>query len=178
MKPIKHLIVYILFMSMAFASSVAHSAGMAGMAISEHESYLLLDNLLNLTDAVGNRKMQLEQYKEWGKLYHKLIDQKRMTKTQLKLFFLMVFIADERTKIEPQEEIAKDIMPIFTTQPDTILNLLKELPFLIGSTCNSLNSYFDLSRKNDEKQQFIRKYEGEIAAALGKDASICLAKVK
>jgi hypothetical protein len=160
---------------MAFVSSVAHSAE---MAISEHESYLLLDNLLSFTDTTGNHKMQLEQYKEWGKLYRKLVNQKRMTKTDLKLFLLMGFIADERTKIEPQEEIAKDIMPVFTAQPTIILNLLKELPFLIGSTCNSLNSYFELTSKGDEKQQFIRKYEGEITATLGKDAPQCLAKIK
>ena len=57
----------------------------------EHESYILLDSLLNLTDTVGDRKMQLEHYKEWGKLYHKLINQKQMTKNQLKILLLMVF---------------------------------------------------------------------------------------
>lgn len=176
MKSINLLIVYILFISMALVSSKAQSAE---MVITEHESYLLLDNLLGLSETSGNHKMQLEQYKEWGKLYRKLVDQKRMmTKTELKLFLLMGFIADERTKIEPQEEIAKDIMPIFTAQPATILNILEELPFVIGSTCNSLNSYFELTGKGEEKQQFIKKYGKEITATLGKDASLCLAKIK
>lgn len=174
MKSIEQLIIYIL-LSMAFVSSTAYGAE---MTITEHESYFLLDNLLSLSDISGNHKMQLEQYKEWSKLYRKFVNQKRMTKNDLKLFLLMGFIADERTKIEPQEEIAKDIMPIFTAQPATILNLLKELPFLIGSTCSSLSSYFELTSKGDEKQLFIKKYEGEITATLGKDAPQCLAKLK
>jgi len=101
-----------------------------------------------------------------------------MTKTELKLFLLMCFIADERNKIEPQEQMAKDIKPIFTAQPATILNILKGLPYMIGSTCNSLNSYFELTGKGDEKQQFIRKYGKEITATLSKDAPLCLTKLK
>lgn len=174
MKSIKLLIVYI-FVSMAIVSSTAQGVE---VAITEHESYLLLDNLLSLSETRGNHKMQLEQYKEWSKLYRKLVDQKRMTKTELKLFLLMGFIADERAKIEPQEQIAKDIMPVFTAQPTAVLDILKELPFLIGSTCSSLNSYFELSGKVDEKQQFSKRYEGEITATLGKDAPQCLAKLK
>lgn len=139
MKTIKHLVVCFLFASTALVSSSAYSAE---VMISAHESYLLLDNLLSLTGTTGNHKAQLEQYKEWSKLYNKVSGNKNMTRNQLKLFLLMGFIADERVKIEPQEEIAKDIMPVFTTQSAAVLNILKELPFLIGSTCNSLNSYF------------------------------------
>lgn len=161
---------------MVFMSSEANSSE---MELSKQESYFLLDNLLSLTDTTGNRKVQLEHYKEWGKLYHKMKDQQQMTKNQLKILLFMNFIADERTKIEPQEEIAKDIMPIFTKQPDKILKILSELPFLISSTCSAVNNYFDLMGKDNGKKQFLKKYEEEIVKSLGKDnASICLSKIK
>jgi len=57
-KSIKLLIIYILFVSMAFVSVKAHSAE---MVITENESYLLLDNLLNLSETSGDHNGQLEQ---------------------------------------------------------------------------------------------------------------------
>lgn len=147
--------------------------------LSEHDAYLLIDRLLTLSEESSNHKVQFERYKKWEELYIKFSNNEEMTKNKMKIYLFMTFIAHEKTMIHPQEEIAEGIVPIFTRQPEVMLSILKELPFLIPATCTSLNDHFDLFGTKEQKQQFIEKYEGDILKSLGKEQTkTCLGKLK
>ncbi len=176
MKLLKRTILYTIIIYTFLTSRIAIGNE---MKLSEHDAYVLLDNLLTLSEENYNQKVQLERYKEWEKLYVKFSSNGEMTKNKMKIYLFMAFIANEKAKIHPQEEIAEGIVPIFTRQPEVMLSILKELPFLIPSTCTSLNDHFDLFGKKEQKQQFIKKYEGNILKSLGKEqTTICLSKLK
>jgi hypothetical protein len=151
--------------------------------LNEQDAYLLIDKLLSLSEKSSDQKVELERslerYKKWGELYTIFSNNEEMTKNKMKIYLFMTFIAHERTMIDPQEEIAEGIVPIFTRRPEIMLSVLKELPFLVPSTCTSLNDHFDLYDKKEAKQQFIKKYEGDILKSLSKEqAKTCLDKLK
>jgi hypothetical protein len=149
------------------------------MKLSEHDAYLLIDRLLTLSEESSNHKVQFERYKKWEELYIKFSNNEDMTKNKMKIYLFMTFIAHEKTMIHPQEEIAEGIVPIFTRQPEMMLSVLKELPFLMPSTCTSLNDHFDLFDRKEQKQQFLKKYEGVILKSLGKEhTKSCLDRMK
>lgn len=147
--------------------------------LDQSDAYFLLDNLLSLSEKSGNQKTQLAKYKTWAKLHKKFRSDDALTKNEMKIYLFMVFIADEKTKIDPQEEMAKEIEQIFVRQSSMILSILKELPFLIPSNCNSLNNHFDLFSNKEEKQKFITKNRNAIIESLGKEyAKICFDKLR
>lgn len=151
--------------------------------ISEHDAYLLIDRLLTLSEKSSDQKVELERsferYKKWEELYTKFSSNEEMTKNEIKIYLFMTFIAYEKTMIHPQEEIAEGIVPIFTRQPEIMFSVLNELPFLIPATCTSFNDHFDLYNKKEAKQQFIKRYEGDILKSLSKEqARICLNKLR
>ena len=178
MKFFKKTVFYTIIIYISFTSTIAIGDE---TKLSEHEAYVLLDNLLTLSEESPNQKVQLAQYKEWEKLFAKFSSSsnEKMTKNKMKIYLFMTFIANEKTKIHPQEEIAKGIVPVFTRQSEMILSMLNELPFLIPSTCSSINDHFDLFGAKEQKQQFIKKYEGVILKSLGKEhTKVCLDRMK
>ncbi|MBI5179900.1 MAG: hypothetical protein HZA05_00695 [Nitrospirae bacterium] len=175
--------IIILYTIIIYALLTSRSAIGNEVKLSEHEAYVLLDKLLTLSEKSSNQKVELdrslERYKEWVKVYPKFSGNEEITKNKMKIYLFMVFIAHEKVMIDDQEEIAEEIMSIFTRQPEMMLSVLKELPFLMPSTCTSLNDHFDLFDRKEQKQQFIKKYEGNILKSLGKEqAGICLNKLR
>jgi hypothetical protein len=147
--------------------------------LSDREAYLLLDNLLELSEATTDHDVQLARYREWEKLHIKLSPERNMTKNQMKVYLFMVFIAHEDVKIHSQEEMAEEILPLFSRQSTLMLTVLKELSFLIRRTCGSINDSFDLYGTPDDRQEFIKKYETDITRVLGKErAAICMSELK
>lgn len=180
MKILKNPILYTIIIYILLISRIAVGNE---IRLSEHDAYLLIDRLLTLSEKSSNQKVELERslerYKKWEELYTKFSNNEEMAKNKMKIYLFMTFIAHEKTMIDPQEEIAEGIVPIFTRQPEVMLSILKELPFLIPSTCTSLNDHFDLFGVKEQKQLFIKKYEGDILKSLGKEQTkICLSKLK
>lgn len=176
MKLFKKSILYTIIIYVLLISRIAIGGE---VKLSEHEAYILLDNLLTLSEENYNQKAQLARYKEWEKLYVTFSSKEDMTKDKMKIYLFMNFIAHEKVKIHPQEEIAESIVPLFIKYTQMVLGVLNELPFLIPSTCSSINDHFDLFGAKEQKQQFIKKYEGVILKSLGKEhTKVCLDRMK
>lgn len=169
-----YLCVFILF-----ACSVADVAISSDAKLNHNEAYVLLDNLLNLDEINTEQRTQLDRYKEWEKLHLKFSSNNKLDKSQMKIYLFMTFISSEQTKTHSQEDIAKNIKPLFDRQSKQMLEILSELPFLSSSTCQTLSDHFALFGTKAGKQQFIKRYKKEISQSLSTEqAKVCLRKLK
>jgi len=163
----------------AFGGLSVVSADSADVRLTEKEAYILLDNLLGLS-AVGNDKSaDLQRYKRWADLHDKLMEQNQLNLAQMKVYLLIVFIAEEKTKVHSMEEIAEEIIPLFKRQPTVMLQAMKELPFLLPRACSQFSAHFELFGSGRDKQQFLTSYEKMITDKLGKEhATVCLTQIR
>lgn len=176
MKFLKKMFLCVLVLARVLA---AQNAECDGAKLGQHEAYLLVDNLLSLSDKSSDHKAQLAQYKAWENLYKKFSSDGELNENEMKIYLFMVFIADEKTKVESQEEMAKGIEQKFVKQSSMMLAILKELPFLISSSCSALNNHFDLFSNKEKKQSFLTKYKNVITQSLGKEhATTCFDKLR
>jgi hypothetical protein len=75
--------------------------------------------------------------------------------------------------------MAKEIVPRFKKQPEVMLAVLKEIPFLLPATCNRIGTHFELFGSRRDKQQFLTSYEKMITDKLGKEhATVCLTQIR
>lgn len=149
------------------------------IALTDKEAYILLDNLLDLSPVGSDKSAALQRYKRWASLHAKLMQQDRLSISQMKVYLLMVYIAEEKTKVDSMEEMAKEIITVFKRQPTVMLQVLKELPFLLSSACEQLAAHFELFGSAQDKQTFLSTYEKTITEKLEKDqATACLTQVR
>lgn len=154
-------------------------ANAADVWLTENEAYVLLDHLLDLPVANNDKSAQLQRYKKWANLRAKLARENKLSNSQMKIYLFMVFIAEQRAKIDSLEEMAKEIVPMFKKQPTVLLGVLKESPFLLPAACNNINVHFELYGAERDKQKFLENYQGMITQTLGVEFSAaCLAKIR
>ncbi len=146
--------------------------------LTQADAALLLETLL---EPAGQRDQaaQLARYREWGRLHDRYRADGQWTEEQARVYLFIVFVAHEKAMAEPQEEIAKEIVPLFVKHADDILSALKALPFLIPSTCAALGDHFDLFGTAEEKRRFLRRHSTPLSTALGSPyADQCLRKIR
>lgn len=145
-------------------------------SLSSDEAYFLIDNLVGLSEFKSDHKLQLANYRRWEELQNKFLKKEdNLTMEDMKIILLMIFIAEERAKVHPSEELARHIGPLFVKKSDMILDILKDLPFLIQATCNSLNDHFSLHQDKKAKEIFLKENKKKIVESLGKlRATKCL----
>ena len=161
-----------------FAASPAVRASETNARLTEHEAYVLLDHLLVLSEK-NDRATQLHRYKQWAGLHAELMKTDQLTKEQMKVYLFMVFIAEEKTKVDSLEEMAKEIVSKFSRQPTMMLEMLKENPFLLPAVCGRINEHFELFSTAQVKQKFMVNYKQKITDALGNArAPACLDKLQ
>jgi len=143
------------------------------------EAYILLDYFLRLDPEPTEIKEKLAQYNQWASVYAKYSQKKLLTKNEMKVYLLIVFMAEEKGVVHTQEEIYKEIVSKFESQPEVYLAALEELPFFIPVTCKVLKEHFFFVNEPDKKHQFAKKYEKIILQNLGeKSGSECLKHIK
>ena len=98
MKLFKKSILYTIIIYVLLISRIAIGGE---VKLSEHEAYILLDNLLTLSEENYNQKAQLARYKEWEKLYVTFSSKEDMTKDKMKIYLSTYRL--HRSK--PQKEI-------------------------------------------------------------------------
>lgn len=163
----------------AMAGPSVASAESSNAQLTEKEAYILVDNLLDLSKTGNDKSAELQRYKRWANLHARLTQRDELSMAQMKVYLLMVFIADEKTKVHSQEEIAKEIIPMFKRQPTVMLQVLKELPFLLRPVCEQFAAHFELISTVQDKQTFLAGYEKTITDMLGKSqATACLTQIR
>lgn len=164
---------------LTFGGASVASADNANVPLSENEAYVLLDHLLGLSAVSSNKAVELQRYKQWANLHARLMRESKFNKDQMKIYLFALFIAEQRVKVDSLEEMAKEIVPIFTKQPEVMLAVLKEVPFLLPSTCNRIGTHFELFSSERDKQKFLTSYEKMINDKLGKEHAVaCLAQIR
>jgi len=148
----------------------------------------IIDTLLDLEqpkfhhrDAQGRDGYDaLGAYKSWGALYEKYAQLRHEAGVfqagYLRVYLLLGRIALEKTDAATMEAFDTDLMTIYQLHREPVLQALKELPFLIPSTCRYLNRYFGFEGRNREaKPKFLLANEAVIRRALAPaDAELCL----
>jgi len=143
------------------------------MRLSPTETYILLDRLLSLSSSSNNIKNNLAKYNEWADIYIKFRSKKLLSRNEMKVYLLIVFISENRMLTQTQEDISFEILSKFEKQPTLFLNVLKELPFLISTSCNAIKEHFIIAGKDEhKKKQFINKYKTVILKHLGDTYSL------
>lgn len=141
--------------------------------LSPNETYILIDRLLSLSGDSNNIKDNLAKYNKWANLYIKIRSKNLLSKNEMKVYLLIVFISENRMLTQTQEDISFEILSKFEKQPTLFLDVLKELPFFISTSCNALKEHFIITGKNEnQKKQFINKYRMVIMQHLGDTYSI------
>ena len=158
----------------------------------EGDFYILLSNLLGVNkkqytyiDTQGNRQPNLlKRFKKLEKVYIKNIEpdlaDDKFSFDRLKMVMFFSFYSYEKKSAAFQEYLAVDLMRIYADNKITFMEILKELPFLIQSNCDRLNSFFGFEGKNDNKKTFfIEKNEKIFDKYLTHDqARLCMENFK
>jgi len=131
--------------------------------------------LLSISAEPNNIKDQLKRYKEWERILNKYIGIKKASIGEMKVYLFMLFIAEEKAIIHTKEEIYSDIYSKFVNQPEEIIDILEELPFLREHTCTAIHEHFIISDRVQEKAKFVKKYHPLFNRILGPELSMrCL----
>ena len=171
------LVITIVLAAIVAVQNAALARKDSSLKISPDEAYILLDQLLELSEKKRDVKDQLAEYKKWESLYIKYSRAENPTELDIKIFFMMVFIANERYKAHTLEESAKDILLIYRKNPKRFLKVLKENPFLIPSACDRLRDSYDLYGRPGKKD-FIKNNTALLLESLGeKLGRQCIAKL-
>jgi hypothetical protein len=157
----------LLFLVISVSPAKSGDAEDLSKNLSQEDAYFLIDNLVGLSELKDNRKQQLANYRKWKELQDKFAKKDGLSKEQMKIFLLMIFIAEEKAKVHPAEELARQSGPLFLKQSDMILDILKDTPFLIQSACNSLSDHFSLYKDKNAKEHFLKEYKKKIVESLG-----------
>ncbi len=74
------------------------------------------------------------------------------------------------------QSYAADVLPLYREQPDTILSVLSDAPWLATSTCHHLSAYFGSEdRPEDDRAPFVEAEASRITKALPEPvAAACL----
>lgn len=80
---------------------------------------------------------------EWAALYEKYAqrnrDGARFSQDSLRVYLFLGWIAQVKLDAATMEAFAGDLVPLYERNEESILHVLKELPFLIPSTCRYLS---------------------------------------
>jgi len=156
----------------------------------ESDFDILLSNLLSVNqhrhtyiDEQGNERPNLlGRFKELERVYIKNIEpdlnNNKFSPKRLKTVMFFSFYADEKESAAFQEYLATDLIPIYTHNQITFIEILKELPFLIPSNCDRLNAFFGFEGKNNNKKQsFIENNQKFFTKYLtNEQAKLCVSK--
>lgn len=155
-----------------------------GLAVGEEmqfgpkEAYILIDYFLRLDPEPTEIKEKLAQYNQWSSVYGKYSQKKLLTKNEMKVYLLIVSIAEEKGVVHTQEEIYKEIVSKFENQPEVFLAVLDELTFFIPVTCKVLKEHFFFVNEPDKRYQFAKKHEKIILQYLGENfGSECMTHI-
>lgn len=122
----------------------------------------------------------LKAYQAWQALYVKYaqldVDPAGFREDDLRIYLLIGMVARLKLDAAISEAFTSDLMGIYENHPELTLGILKQLPFLIPSTCRYLNAYFGFEDRNsDRKPQFLKENAERIERALAPaDAQRCL----
>ena len=122
----------------------------------------------------------LAAYKSWNALYEKYAqlrqENEAFREDYLRVYLLLGRIALETTDAATMESFDTDLMSIYERHGEQVLQALKDLPFLIPSTCRYLSRYFGFEGRNRrEKPGFLSSNEASIRRILAPDdATRCL----
>lgn len=150
---------------MLASSAILATEEPSSTGISNEEAYVLLDQLLSLDSQPGDHLHQLERFKRWESLFVRYYRKSNLDLEEMKIYLFMAFVAEKSVAVHTIEEISRNILPKFRTQPDVYLDVLKALPFLTESSCRAISRSF--GRKAEQKAEFVEQYGATIAEALG-----------
>jgi hypothetical protein len=147
---------------------------------------LLVSTLLNISQPVFIKDGVydgLTAYKAWGDLYERTLNQARTGSVKddssLRRFLFLGFIAGARTQAATSEAFTSDLMSLYRQRPEQILIVLRDLPFLVPTTCHYLGAYFGFEDREPEgKPGFLKENRERIQSLLHKsEAAMCLAAI-
>ncbi|HRD64802.1 MAG TPA: hypothetical protein PKY50_01475 [Candidatus Competibacter sp.] len=85
-------------------------------------------------------------------------------------------MAREKLDAATTEAFAGDLVPLYEKHEEPVLAVLRDLPFLVPSTCRYLSRYFGFEDRNREKKPaFLATHADRIERALApEDGKHCL----
>jgi hypothetical protein len=159
----------------------------APAGIAPNDAALILDTLLDMenptyrsTNERGESTYNaLQAYQDWAALYWKYAQQDQNTPFRedfLRIYLFLGQVAQEKLDAATTEAFTSDLMPLYEKHGDSVLRVLRDLPFLVPSTCRYLSRYFGFEDKNHEKRPaFLAAHADEIKHALApEDAKRCM----
>ncbi|HCK82356.1 MAG TPA: hypothetical protein PK880_06980 [Candidatus Competibacter sp.] len=170
------------FLCLSLLSSVA----LAG--VTQNDAALILDTLLDLENPAHRSTNEqgkpvydaLRAYQDWAALYQKYAqrdrDSAQFSQDSLRVYLLLGWIAQAKLDAATMEAFAGDLVPLYERNEESVLGVLKDLPFLISSTCRYLDRHFGFEDKNrDKKPVFLAAHADRIKQVLTpKDAESCI----
>jgi hypothetical protein len=132
--------------------AAAASEAVEPTLLTNEDSYLLVDRLLDLSDS---NKNSLSQYKEWETRYIKIRANALKSPKHMALYQFVVFIADARALTHTLEEIGIEIADIYNKDKNLFLAALENNPAFVPAVCSQLGGYFNLIGKEKELDKFI-----------------------
>ena len=117
-----------------------------------NDAEIIIHRLLNIPDPNHSyldqqgkqRYNALQAYKTYEALYlrYKKQLQQQSTPAAIKYYLYIGAIAQQNRNGAITEALSSDLMPLYRRHPQHYLDVLRELPFLIPSTCYYLGNYF------------------------------------
>jgi len=147
--------------------------------MSKEEAYVLVDNLLQLTDESKDIRQSLSKNKEWEAQYIKARESAHLGSKQLTVYFFVVFVAEARAMAHTTEEISHEIVPLYVRDKVRFLSVLNNNPALVSAICRSLGSHFTIEGKKKDFRSFVTKNSPLIEKHLYKPyAETCIAELE
>ena len=107
-------------------------------------------------------KEELERQKSWMNVYNKYFQKKELTPNEMKIYFFIIYIADESASTHSQEEFSKDVIIKYESQPELFLTILNSMPFMIPHVCRAIRDHYILTGNAKNGNEFINKYNSEL----------------
>lgn len=164
-------------------------APVAPAGVAPNDAASILDTLLDLENpayrSINERGQStynaLRAYQDWAALYEKYAqrdrDNTQFSQDHLRVYLFLGWVAQEKLDAATTEAFAGDLVPLYEKHEESVLAVLRDLPFLVSSTCRYLNRYFGFEDRNREKKPaFLSARANRIKRALApEDAERCLA---
>ena len=172
---------------LALLAGLACACSPSSPARTPSDDELLVSRLLALENPAFEREGEYDafaEYQAWEALYVRSFERARDPKgadeAAVKRFLLVGAIARDRLDAGTTEAFTPDLMQVYETRPDAVLEALRDVPFLVSPTCHSLGAFFGFEDRHvGGKPAFLEAERERIRSGLPADlAEECLEAIE
>lgn len=139
---------------------------------------LRLDPVFAASQTQPSRRIDLSDNNRLERLYLQHAAPNTGIYSGQNLTILMLFSrhAQQQTESRINAYLARDLVPIFESNPAAFVARLAQIPSLTQAVCNRLNAYFEtMPNPHEDRKMFLNKYSNTLASGLEpSDFALCL----